>query len=98
MVILRYLSDFTGAALVSGAVDLANCTRCSAEGIESYLDGIVALLDIDDNGEAAPLNDGLLIERYLFGYRGEALIDGLLGDGCMRCTAPEIETYLQGLD
>jgi hypothetical protein len=97
-VILRYLSDFTGSSLISGAVDLANCTRCSADDVEGYLAAIVAQLDIDDDDEVAALTDGLLIERYLFGFSGEALINDLVGDGCMRCTALAIEGYLQGLD
>lgn len=37
LLVLRYLFGFTGAALVSGAVDLVHCTRCNAPTIESYL-------------------------------------------------------------
>jgi hypothetical protein len=37
LLILRFAFDFTGATLVSGAVDQANCTRCTAAAIEAYL-------------------------------------------------------------
>ena len=38
LLFLRYLFGFTGTTLVSGAVDEANCTRCSAAAIKSFLD------------------------------------------------------------
>jgi hypothetical protein len=37
LLVLRYLFGFTGATLVSGAVDLVGCTRCQAGAIEAYL-------------------------------------------------------------
>ena len=37
--------------------------------------------DIDGNGVAQPLTDGLLLLRYLFGLRGEALVNGAVGVG-----------------
>jgi phosphoheptose isomerase len=50
--------------------------------------------DIDGNGVVAPLTDGLLVLRYLFGFRDGTLITGAVGAGCTRCTAPAIEGYL----
>jgi len=40
------------------------------------------------------LTDGLLLIRYLFGFTGDSLVQGALGDGAERNTAEEIETYL----
>ena len=37
---LRYLFGFRGSVLITGAVDLANCTRCDAPSIEAYLAGL----------------------------------------------------------
>lgn len=54
-------------------------------------------IDIDGNGEVNALTDGLLIIRYLFGIRGDALIEGSVANDCSRCTVLEIETFLQGL-
>jgi DNA-binding beta-propeller fold protein YncE len=42
LLLLRYLFGFTGATLVTGAVDLANCTRCTAAVIEAYLGALIA--------------------------------------------------------
>ena len=41
LLVLRFLFGFTDAALVSGAVDLGNCTRCDASSIEAYLQTLV---------------------------------------------------------
>ncbi len=55
-------------------------------------------IDIDGNGIDDALTDGLLILRYLFGSRGAALIDGAVDTaGCTRCTAAEIEAYLDSI-
>jgi DNA-binding beta-propeller fold protein YncE len=37
LLLLRYLFGFTGSTLITGAVDLANCTRCTAPAIEAYI-------------------------------------------------------------
>ena len=51
--------------------------------------------DIDDNGQVAALSDGLLVLRYLFGFREGALIAGAIGNSASRTTATEIEAYIQ---
>ena len=55
------------------------------------------LLDIDGNGQADALTDGLLIIRYLFGLRGASLIAGTLGVGATRTTAAAVEAQIQSL-
>ena len=40
LLVLRFLFGFTGAPLVSGAVE-AGCTRCDAPAIEAYLGGLI---------------------------------------------------------
>lgn len=55
-------------------------------------------LDIDGNGEAEPLFDGVLLIRYLLGYsqtRGDNWIDGAVNTNGFRTTAPEIEDYIE---
>jgi hypothetical protein len=59
--------------------------------------GSFATLDVDANGAFEPLTDALLILRRGFGFGGSTLTTGALGTGCMRCLAPDIETYLAGL-
>jgi phosphoheptose isomerase len=54
-----------------------------------------SILDIDGNGSVAPLTDGLLVLRYLFGFTGATLVTGAFDVvGCTRCNAPTIEAYL----
>jgi glucose/arabinose dehydrogenase len=59
-------------------------------------------IDVDGNGVADALTDGLLIIRRLFGFDGEVLTDGAVGAGCTRCDAAAIAAYIDqiraGLD
>jgi hypothetical protein len=95
----RYMFGSRGDALIDNAV-ATDCTRCNAADIEPLLAQCSSSLasDIDGNGEVDALTDGLLITRYLFGARGPALIVDSVGAGCTRCTASEIETYLETLN
>ena len=54
-------------------------------------------LDIDGDGKAAPLTDGLLVIRYLFGFRGDSLISGAVAAGATRTKAEEIEPVIEAL-
>jgi hypothetical protein len=96
MVVLRYLFGLTGTSLTAGALD-ATATRTDPAAIKSYLDAMRPALDVDGNGTADPLTDGMLIFRYLYGLRGSALIAGAVGSLATRPTAAAIETYLQTL-
>jgi hypothetical protein len=97
ILILRYLFGFRGITLIDGAV-APDCTQCTAPEIEAWLaDCVSCCLDIDGNGQYDALTDGILILRYLFGFRGTTLIDGAVAPDCTRCTAPEIEAYIQDL-
>ena len=44
-----------------------------------------------------PLADGILMLRYLFGFRGATLTDGAVAGNCTRCMAPEIEAFIEAL-
>jgi phosphoheptose isomerase len=68
-----------------------------AAGIFAQRFAEVAPFDVDGDGATQPLTDGLLTLRYEFGFRGATLITGAVGGGCTRCTAPEIEAYLQSM-
>ena len=72
LLVIRHLFGFTGDALVAGAV-ADGATRNDAEEISALLSAVETELDIDGNGDAKALSDGLLI-RYLFGFSGDALI------------------------
>ena len=38
-----------------------------------------------------------LVVRYLFGFSGDSLISGAIGNGAERDTAEEIEAYIEAL-
>ena len=98
VLIVRYLFGFTGNTLVNGVVD-PNCTRCTATEIESYLAAAKdSILDVDGSGSATALGDGVLIVRYLFGFTGSTLINGVVDQAtCTLCTANDIENNLLSL-
>ncbi len=74
------------------------CTRCTAPEIEARLAAIGDQLDIDGDGELEPLTDGVLVLRWLFGFRGDQLTASAVDQlDCTRCTAAAIESYLAGL-
>jgi hypothetical protein len=56
-----------------------------------------APLDLDADGEAAALTDGLLLVRYLFGLRGASLVNGVVDVDCTRCDAPAIEAWIAAM-
>jgi len=51
-------------------------------------------LDVDGDGEATPLTDGLLIIRHQFGFNGDALINGAVSEDSTRLLPAAISDYL----
>jgi Metallo-peptidase family M12B Reprolysin-like/Bacterial Ig-like domain (group 1) len=96
LVILRYLFGLTGSSLTNGALG-PGASRVDPAAIAAFLKSITPQLDVDGNGQADALTDGVLILRYLLGLRGDALLQGAIGTGATRTTAPQIESYLAGL-
>ena len=97
LLILRGMFGLSGDALLTGATaDDSNFD--SPQEIETQFDAIEALLDIDDDSNVDALTDGLLVLRYLFGLRGEALTAGVvdLEEG-NRTTVKQIENYLSDI-
>jgi hypothetical protein len=54
-------------------------------------------MDIDGNGQVDGLTDVMLVLRYVFGFSGEILIDGVVADDATRTSAAEIEAHLESL-
>ncbi|MBK7470670.1 MAG: Ig-like domain-containing protein [Betaproteobacteria bacterium] len=96
VMILRYLFGMSGSALTGGAIG-AGAFRADPAAVSSFLGNIAPQLDIDGNGRADSLTDGLMVVRYLFGLRGASLIQGAIGTGATRTTVPQIESYIRGL-
>ena len=85
---------FSGDSLTSGAVS-GGASRDGSDAIANYLADANSELDIDGDAESKPLTDGLLLIRYLFGFSGDSLISGAIGDGAERDTAEEVEAYIK---
>ena len=96
LLVLRYLFGLSGAALTNSAL-AAGAKRTDPVDVATYMNNIRPLLDVDANGQADALTDGLLLLRYLFGLRGNALIAAAIGPGAARNTAPLVEAYLQSV-
>jgi len=94
LMILRYL--FSLNAVVNGALG-PNATRTTDAAVIQHLTNIKPLLDVDGNGQADALSDGLMILRYLFGLRGPTLTANAIGSGAMRTTPAAIESYLASI-
>jgi len=92
---LRYIFGFKGDALIDNAID-ADATLITANEIQIHIQRGIddGALDIDGNGEVKPLTDGLLLLRYLFGFKGDSLINNAVANNATRQTATEIEAYL----
>ena len=96
--IAQWLFGVLGSGPAASVVE-PPCVRCTLDAIEAHLASIDGLLDVDGNGDARPLTDGILLLRWLSDFHGEALVDGAVDlEHCTRCDAPAIEAYLEGLD
>ena len=67
--------------------------------LEEYEAGTIPLmiLDIDANGSFDALTDGLILLRYSFGLRGQALISDVIPEDANRTQAADIEAYIDSL-
>jgi hypothetical protein len=51
-------------------------------------------IDVDGDGQATAMSDGVLMLRFLAGFNGQALISDFISENCTRCTSEEITSYL----
>jgi len=79
--------------LTAGAVG-SGAKRSTPADIATYLTNAATELDIDGDDEAKALTDGLLLIRQLFGFTGNALTAGAVGEGAERATASAIQAYI----
>ena len=94
LIMIRHLFGFNGDSLTAGAIG-GEAGRATSNAIAGYLTAANTELDIDGDGESKALTDGLLLIRYLFGFSGDSLISGAIGNGAERDTAEEIEAYIE---
>jgi hypothetical protein len=96
LLLLRGMFGLDGSALVAGTI-ASDATYTESVDIESRIETLGDLADIDGNGDIDALTDGLLTLRYLFGLQGDTLINGVLAGDATRTTAEEIEAHLETL-
>jgi len=94
LMMIRHMFGFGGESLSAGVMG-AGAGRATPDAISSHLTGANAELDVDGDGESMALTDGLLLIRYLFGFSGDSLISGVIGNGAERDTAEEVEAYIE---
>ena len=89
LLLLRGMFGLDGNALVTGTIASDAVFTESVE-IESRIETLGDLADIDGNGEIDALTDGLLTLRYLFGLEGDTLINGVVAEDATRTSAEDI--------
>lgn len=96
LLVLRHLFGVGGEQLTRSATG-ARATRTGSAAIAAWLDDIGPLLDIDSDGRIDALTDGLLLMRYLFGLRGDALTTGAIGAAAKRTASGQVEAYIASI-
>ena len=91
LLIIRALFGFEEEALLAGAV-AETATRSE---IGDYIRANLQDLDIDGDGAARPLTDGLLIIRFLFGFENCALVQGAVSNEAARATSQQLTNFLE---
>ncbi len=95
IIIIRYMFGIRGAALIQSAI----APDATADGpeIETHMVGLNPTLDADGNGAVDALTDGIIIIRYIFGFRGSALIQGALAPNATNTTSALVEAWAAGV-
>lgn len=96
LLIIRFLFGLTEDALTSGAIS-TQATNTSNEQILSGIQKLSDQIDIDANGQADALTDGLTILRYLFDIKDHNLIDKTLALDANRTSLEKIVSHLDRL-
>jgi hypothetical protein len=87
----RFLFGYRGSAIYNNALGGAPARPVGA--IEQYLVDIRPKLDVDGDGVASAVTDGMIILRYLLGVTGTALTNGSTAPDATR-DAAAIESYI----
>ena len=94
ILVTRFLFGFSGQTLTQGAVG-EGASRSEAAQVTSFLNDAGDALDVDGNGETEALTDGILLTRFLFGFSGQTLTQGAVGEGASRSSPDAIASYLE---
>jgi len=92
---LRYLLGLRGEALTNGAT-AGSAVRTDPAALAAWFDDMRPVFDVDGDGQIDAATDGVLLLRYLLGFRGAALTADALATGATR-DGDAIATYLVAL-
>ena len=93
LIMLRYMFGLRDQDLLGSVV--ADDTPLSENEIKTRIENMYQNADIDNSSQVDALTDGLLLLRYLFGLRGDSLIEDVVSETAERSTATVIESYIQ---
>lgn len=95
VILARYARGLTNQALIANTRADQNPANLTAviNAINAHMSAYSGAHDIDASGGALTENDAILINRYLAGFRGNALTQGLTLTGT-RTNAGDIQTYI----
>ena len=94
--LLRSMYGFNGDMLIDAVVS-PDARFSSVTDIESRIEMLGDWADVDGDGQIDALTDGIIILRYLFGFRGDLLVTGVLSADSTRTNSADIEAYLNDL-
>jgi hypothetical protein len=63
--------------------------------IDQFTNEQFSSFDIDQSGSVDALTDGLILLRYFFGLRGNALVNDVISPDAARTSAADIEAYIE---
>ena len=92
LLFLRHSFDLRGLSLTGKAMTFG--VNTSGSEIESLLSAASNFTDIDGDGQVDALTDGFLLLRYMFGVRGDSLIEDVISPSATRTTHSQIESYI----
>jgi hypothetical protein len=93
LMLLRYTFGIQDIRMTDNAV--AADATLTPEQIVSAINDAMIIADIDNNGDVSALTDGLMLLRYLFSLRNDALINSAVDPEANRTDAQSIEAYIQ---
>jgi hypothetical protein len=96
LLLLRGMFGLSEGALISGAV-ASDAIYTSSGEIVSRIDMLGDLVDMDGNGRVDALTDGLIVLRYLFGLRGDVLINGVIASDATVTSADGVSAKMESL-
>lgn len=98
LTLTRYLMGLRGEALTQGTLS-NDAVRTTSSEIEDFIEGHLpsGCYDIDGSLNSDALTDGLILIRYLVGYRGSDLVAGVLSSEATRTTGESVGAYIEDL-